>query len=112
MIATIVIIAAILLFVIVLFGALLLKLLVTILRGNAIIKCVDGIFGVVFYVSMTMLFIYTVFAIFRAFADKEFFAPVQDFLLTDMMLNNPEEKRFSKYLYEHNIVYSLFDFIF
>ena len=105
-------ISAILLFLIVFFGALILKLIVHILRGNAIIRCVDGIIGVVFYVCIFMLFIYTVFAIFKAFADKEFFAPVQNFLLTDMMLDNSEEFRISKYLYEHNIVYSFFEFLF
>lgn len=105
-------ISALLLFVIVFFGALILKVIVHILRGNAIIKCVDGIIGVVFYVCLLMLFIYSVFAIFKAFADKEFFAPVQNFLLTDMMLNNEEEFRISKYLYEHNTVYSFFEFLF
>ena len=105
-------IAAILLFVIVFFGALILKLIVHILRGNAIIRCVDGIVGVVFYVCLLMLFIYTVFAIFKVCADKEFFAPVQNFLLTDMMLDNPSEPRISKYLYEHNTVYSFFEFLF
>ena len=107
-----VIVSAILLFFIVFFGALILKLIVHILRGNAIIKCVDGIIGVVFYVCMFMLFVYSVFAIFKAFADKEFFIPVQNFLVTDMMLDNPDKFRISKYLYEHNIIYSLFEFLF
>ena len=107
-----VVVSAILLFFIVFFGALILKLIVHILRGNAIIKCVDGIIGIVFYVCIFLLFVYSVFAIFKAFADKEFFTPVQNFLLTDMMLDNPDKFRISKYLYEHNVVYSVFEFLF
>ena len=107
-----VIVSAVLLFFIVFFGALILKVIVHILRGNAIIKCVDGIVGIVFYVCIFFLFVYTVFAIFKGFADKEFFEPVQNFLVTDMMLENPDEFRISKYLYEHNIVYSFFEFLF
>ena len=107
-----VIISAVLLFFIVFFGALILKLIVHILRGNAIIRCVDGLIGIVFCVCIFFLLVYTVFAIFKGFADKEFFAPVQNFLITDMMLENPDEFRISKYLYEHNIVYSFFEFLF
>lgn len=101
-----------LLFIIVFVGALVLKLVVHILRGNAIIKFVDGVIGVVFYVCLLMLFIYSVFSIFKVVADKEFFAPVQSFLNVDMMLDNPEEFRLSKWIYEHNIVYSLFEILF
>lgn len=105
-------IAALLLFVLVFVGAIILKVVVHILRGNAIIKFLDGVIGVVFYTCILLLFIYTVFAIFKAVGDKEFFTPVQNFLLVDMMLENPDEFRISKWIYEHNIVYSLFEFIF
>ena len=105
-------VAWLLLFIIVFVGALILKLVVHILRGNAIIKFVDGVIGVVFYVCLLMLFIYSVFAIFKVVGDKEFFTPVQEFLNVDMMLDNPDKFRLSKWIYEHNIVYSLFEFIF
>lgn len=105
-------VAAILLFVLVFIGALVLKILVYILRGNAIIRFCDGVVGVVFYTCLLMLFIYSVFAIFKACASKEFFAPVQEFLMVDMMLDIPEEFRLSKWIYEHNLVYSLFEFLF
>ena len=95
-------IAAILLFVIVFVGALILKLLVHILRGNAIIKFVDGIFGVVFYVCILILFIYSVFAIFKAFGNKEFFKPVQDFLVVDMKLEYSEDVTLDQYTYTAN----------
>ena len=110
--ALMVLISAVLLFFIVFFGALVLKLIIHILRGNAIIKFVDGILGIVFYTSTFFLFVYSVFAIFQALANQEFFTPVQEFLVTDMMLDNPDKFRLSKYLYEHNIVYSFFEFLF
>ena len=106
-----VLISACLLFVIVFVGAFILKLLVHILRGNAIIKCVDGIIGVVFYVSMLLLFVCFVFAVFHALADKEFFTPVQEFLVIDLQLET-EKFRFAKLFYEHNPIVTIIQWIF
>ena len=106
-----VIISACLLFVIVFVGAFILKIIVHILRGNAIIKCVDGIIGIVFYVSMLLLFVCFVFAVFYAMRDKEFFQPVQQFLITDLQLET-DKFRLSKAFYEHNPIVTIFEWIF
>ena len=95
-------VAWLLLFIIVFVGSLILKLIVHILRGNAIIKFVDGVIGVVFYVCILMLFIYSVFAIFKVVGDKEFFAPVKDFLDVDMKLEYSEDVSIEQYTYTAN----------
>lgn len=104
-----VVIAFVLLFVLVFFGAMILKLITYILRGNAIIKFVDGILGVALYFALYMIFIFALLAIVRVIEYQDFFRPVKDFLDVDMMLENENVFRLTKYLFEMNPVYAFFD---
>lgn len=91
--------------------AIVLKVISAILRGNAIIKFIDGVLGIVLYGCLMLIFIYFVFAIIRILSNYEFFAPVMDFLNVDMMLDQEDKFRLSKYFYEHNIIYELIHLI-
>ncbi|MDE6656654.1 MAG: CvpA family protein [Anaeroplasmataceae bacterium] len=106
-----VIISFFILFVGVFIVAVLLKILTTILRGNAIIKTIDGILGMILYFCLLMIMVYVVFAIMRLFGHFEFFAGCQKFLDVDMKLTD-NTFRLSKFFYQHNIIYSFFDIFF
>ena len=101
------VISFIILFVGVFVIAFLLKILAKILRGNAFVKFVDGILGVALYGSIFIVVVYAMFTILHFIIDMEWFAAVKDFLIIDMMLENPEKFRISKYIYEHNIIYNI-----
>ncbi|MCM1130207.1 MAG: CvpA family protein [Roseburia sp.] len=106
-----VIISFIILFIGVFIAAILLKILATILRGNAIIRTIDGILGMVLYFCLFMIVVYAVFAIMRLLGHFEFFAGFQKFLDVDMKLNE-NTFRISKFFYQHNVIYSFFDIFF
>lgn len=107
-----VVISFFILFVGVFILAFLLKILAKILRGNAFIKFIDGILGIVLYGCMFMLVVYVIFTIMRLMGNAEFFAPVQSFLEVDIKLNDPDAFRLSKFFYEHNIIYAILDIFF
>ncbi len=106
-----VIISFFILFVGVFVIAFVLKIITTILRGNAIIRSIDGILGMVFYFCLLMIAVYAIFAILRLLGHYSFFAGLQRFLDVDMKLNE-NTFRFSKFFYQHNIIYSFFDLFF
>ena len=106
-----VIISFIILFIGVFIFAILLKILTTILRGNAIIRTIDGILGMVLYFCLFMIAVYVIFAIMRLLGHFEFFAGFQKFLDVDMKLNE-DTFRLSKFFYQHNVIYSFFDIFF
>lgn len=91
--------------------SILLKLITTILRGNAIIKTVDGILGMVLYFCLFMILVYAVFALLRLLGHYEFFAGCQKFLDVDLKLKE-DTFRLSKFFYNHNVIYSFFDIFF
>lgn len=88
-----------------------LKIIATILRGNAFIRYVDGILGMILYFCLLMIFVYAVFAILRMMTHYEFFAGGLRFLEVDMKLNE-DTFRLSKFFYQHNIIYAFFDIFF
>ncbi len=92
--------------------AFLLKILAAILRGNAFIRFIDGILGVVLYGCMFMLAVYIIFTVMRFMENAEFFASCKSFLDVDMKLNDPDTFRLSKFFYEHNIIYAILDIFF
>lgn len=106
-----VIISFFILFVGVFLVAFLLKIITTVLRGNAIIKTIDGILGMALYFCLMMIFVYVVFAILRLLGHYEFFENCQKFLDVDMKLNE-NTFRLSKFFYQHNVIYSFFDIFF
>lgn len=104
-------ISFVILFVGVFLVTIVLKIIASILRGNAIIRFVDGILGMALYFCLTMVFVYIVFAIMRAISNQEFFASCQNFLNVDMKLNE-ETFRLSKFFYNNNFIYGFFDLFF
>ena len=88
------------------------KLLATILRENAIIRFLDGILGIVFYLSVFFIILYIAFTIVRFMENADYFVKVKEFLDVDMMLNDPDKFRLSKFLYHHNVLYSLLHIFF
>lgn len=106
-----VIISFCILFVGVFLISLVLKLLVNILRGNAIIKWIDGILGMALSFCLFMVFVYFVFAILRLCSEYAFFASWQRFIDVDMKLNE-DTFRLSKFFYQHNVIYSFFELFF
>ena len=107
----VVIISFFILFVGVFIAAILLKIITYILRGNAIIRAIDGILGMVLYFCLLMVMVYAVFALMRLFANFEFASGLKRFLDVDMKLNE-NTFRLSKFFYQHNIIYSFFDIFF
>ena len=103
------VICFIILFVGVFVVALILKLISKILRGNAFIKFVDGILGVAFYASVYIAIIYVLFTVLHFMMDASWFSTIKEFLVVDMMLDNPDEFRISKFIYEHNVIYNLIE---
>lgn len=106
-----VIISFVILFVGVFVISILLKLITIVLRGNAIIKTIDGILGMALYFCLFMIFVYAVFALMRLLGHYEFFSSCQRFLEVDLKLNE-DTFRLSKFFYEHNVIYSFFDIFF
>lgn len=91
--------------------SILLKIVSSILRGNAIIRWIDGVLGMALYFCLFMIFIYVVFAIMRLMGNYEFFSSCQKFLEVDMKLNE-NTFRLSKFFYQNNIIYAFFDMLF
>lgn len=91
--------------------SMLLKILTIILRGNAIIKWIDGVLGMALSFCLFMIVVYSIFAILRALGEYSFFASWQNFLDVDMKLNE-NTFRLSKFFYQHNVIYSFFALFF
>lgn len=106
-----VIISFFILFVGVFVISIVLKVITFILRGNAIIKSIDGVLGMALYFCLLMIVVYAVFAILRLLGHYSFFAGCQSFLNVDMKLEE-NTFRLSKFFYQHNIIYSFFDIFF
>ena len=106
-----VIISFFILFIGVFICAIILKIITKILRGNKLIRFIDGLLGMVLYFCLFMIFVYVVFTIFHYMEDYAFFSPVKNFLDIDMKLNE-DTFRLSKYFYEHNIVYAILNIFF
>lgn len=97
-------------FIILFFGtflcALLLKGVAAILRGNAIIRFVDGVLGIVLYCCLFLILLMVVFTIVNFMQDADYFKPIKEFMDVDMKLLDDNAFRLSKYLYKNNIIYS------
>lgn len=105
------VIAFAILFVGVLIIALILKIVAAILRGNKVIRVLDGILGIVLYAGICFLIIDFVFMVLRFLYPLEFFGSCKEFLDTDMKLLE-DTFRISKYFYMHNPIYSIFNIFF
>ena len=90
-------------------AAFILKIIAAILRQNAFVRFVDGTFGLILYASLYMAFIYVAFTVVRYMMDAEWFLEAKEFLVVDMMLDNPDKFRLSKFIYEHNVIYKIID---
>ena len=106
-----VIISFFILFIGVFVVSILLKIISTILRGNAIIRFIDGLLGMALYFCLFMMLVYVVFALMRWMGNYDFFAGCQKFLEVDMKLNE-DTFRLSKFFYQNNIIYAFFDMLF
>ncbi|MDE5566690.1 MAG: CvpA family protein [Anaeroplasmataceae bacterium] len=104
-----VIISFFILFIGVFILSIILKIIANILRENKTFRIIDGILGIVFYGSLFLILLFTVFTILRFFAPLEFFESSQEFLNVDMMLTDPSKFRISKFFYEHNPIFSILD---
>ena len=80
--------------------------------NNAFIKLIDGILGAAFHVCIYAVVIYSLFTILHFIIDLDWFSNVKEFLVVDMMLDNPDEFRVSKFIYEHNVIYNIISNIF
>lgn len=92
--------------------AFVLKIVAKILRGNIIIRIVDGVLGIALYGSLFIGFVYVLFAILHFCMDATWFTSVKAFLDVDMKLTDPGAFRLSKYIYENNIVYEIINVLF
>lgn len=107
-----VIISFLILFIGIFLLALVLKIVINLLRGNKIIRVLDGILGMALYACLFLIGIYIIFMIMRLMENVEFYQPVKKFLDVDMMLADSERFRITKYFYEHNILYDLISLLF
>ena len=92
-------------------GALLLKLISAILRGNALIRFVDGVLGMALYGCIFVAIVYSLFAVLHLCMDQTWFVTVKEFLVVDMKLEE-DTFRLSKYIYENNIVLNIINMLF
>lgn len=92
--------------------AFILKIVAKVLRGNAIIRFVDGVLGIVLYGCIFVASIYIIFTIVRYCMPADWFSGIRNFLEVDMQLSNPDTFRLSKYIYEHNVLYEIINMIF
>lgn len=106
------VISFVILFIGVFLVALILKVIAKILRGNALVRFVDGVLGAAFYASIYIAVVYLLFTVLHYMMDAEWFSVAKEFLVVDMMLDNPEEFRISKFIYEHNVIYNLISTLF
>lgn len=90
---------------------LVLKLVADALRTNKLIRFVDGIFGIIFYVSIYAAIVCVLFYGLSLVIDLEWFAPAKEWLNVDMMLEDDSKFRISKAIYESNILKKLLDLI-
>ncbi len=92
--------------------AFILKIIANVLRGNFIIRFVDGLLGMALYACIFLVVVYLVFMILRYSMDASWFAGAKSFLTVDMKLDEPDVFRLSKYIYEHNVLYNIFHILF
>lgn len=92
-------------------AAFLLKIISSILRGNALVRFVDGVLGMAFYAGIYIVIIYGLFAVVGLCMEQEWFVVVKDFLVVDMKLGE-DTFRISKFIYEHNIVLNIINTLF
>ena len=81
-----------------------LKLVVNGLRKSGLVRFLDGLLGIVYYVALYAIIVTVLFYVLSLVIDMEWFAPAKDFLVIDMQLDNPDAYRVSKALYEANFL--------
>ena len=81
------------------------------LRELKVVRVIDGILGSVLYLALYTATLFAIFALLDWFMTMDWFAGAKDFLTVDMQLDT-EEFRLSKFIYEHNIILNLFQFLF
>ena len=81
-----------------------LKVLVNGLRKSGLVKFLDGLLGIVYYVALYAIIVTVLFYVLSLVMDLEWFKPAKDFLTIDMQLDNPDAYRVSKALYEANFL--------
>lgn len=81
------------------------------LRELKIVRVFDGILGAVLYLALYIAGMFAIFALLDWFMTMEWFAAVKDFLVVDMQLDT-ESFRISKWIYEHNVLLNVFEFLF
>ncbi len=81
-----------------------LKLIVSGLRKSGLVRFLDGLLGIIYYVALYAIIITVLFYVLSLVMDMEWFAPAKDFLVVDMQLDNPDAFRVSKALYEANFL--------
>lgn len=88
---------------------LILKLVADALRTNKLIKFVDGVLGMIFYLAVYAVIICVLFYALSIFIDQEWFTPAREWLNVDMMLEDDSKFRISKAIYESNILKRILD---
>lgn len=81
---------------------LILKLIASILRQSKIIRGIDGILGIVLYLTIYSCIVLFVFCLLFVFMNQEWFSSAKEWLTVDMQLDN-DNFRVSKFVYEGNI---------
>lgn len=81
------------------------------LRELKVIRVFDGILGAVLYLALYIAGVFAIFAVLDWFMTMEWFAAAKDFLVVDMQLDT-ESFRISKWIYEHNVLLNVFEFLF
>ena len=81
------------------------------LREIKFVRVIDGLLGSVLYVALYAAGVFAVFALLNWFMTMEWFAAAKDFLVVDMQLET-EAFRLSKFIYEHNVLLNVFQFLF
>ena len=88
-----------------------LKIVVFVLRANKFIRTLDGILGLIFYVSAYSVVVLTLFYFLSIVIDMEWFSKAKEWLVVDMQLGN-DNFRISKAFYEGNVLKRIIDIIF
>lgn len=90
---------------------LILKLIADALRTNKLVRVIDGILGIILYLSIYAVSVCIIFCIMGYLMEAEWFSSAKAWLEVDMQLTT-EEFRLSKAVYNGNIIKKFLDLLF
>jgi len=109
---TVVLISFLVLFIAGLIVLIILKAITKSLREQSVIRVIDGIFGIFFYLTIYAAIILAVFFVFDLIYKNAPDSSFSSWLAVDLQLNDPNKFRIGKYFFENNFLVQIKEAIF